>query len=312
MYQLVSQKKILMIVNPVSAGKQTGKEWPEFERLLKGNSINFDVKYTEYRGHATEITRKALENGYDLIVSVGGDGTMNEVVNGFFDNNTPIDTNACLAVFSRGTGCDFIKTIGIDKGIDAFLKILKTGNIKKLDVGEVRYEDYKKGNNTRYFLNISDLGLGGETTNRINKTAKSFKGFLSFLFNAIISIILYKNKHMEVIVDGKEVYNQRINSVMVANGKFFGGGMMIAPEAKLDDGEFDIVVLEDLSKLELIISFHLIYKGMHFNHPKVKLYKGKSVIVKSKEKVLLDIDGEQPGTTNAQFRIIDKTINVIV
>ncbi|MFZ5351119.1 MAG: diacylglycerol/lipid kinase family protein [Bacillota bacterium] len=304
--------KMLAVVNPASAGKATGKEWPDFERRLRELGFKFDAQYTERKEHAIEITREALKNGYNYIISVGGDGTMNEVLNGFFEEGVQINPDARLAVFSRGTGCDFIKSIGIKKGFDDFVQLLHRDQCKRLDIGIVTYKDYEKGVVSRYFLNISDLGLGGDTTNRINKTAKSLKGFLSFAINAILSILLFRNKHYTISIDDNLVVSERLNSVIVANGRYFGSGMEVAPLAKMDDGIFDIVVLGDLNTFELIKSFPSIYKGQHLKNPKVKVYNGKKVKVSSEPYALLDIDGEQPGMTEAEFEIIPNSINVMV
>ncbi len=303
---------IVAIVNPVSAGKATGKEWPGFEQKLREQGYEFHVWYTSRQGHATELTRKALKEGFDFIISVGGDGTMNEVVNGFFEDGRQLNPDAKLAVFSRGTGCDFIKSHGIKKGLDGFLALLSRNNCKKLDVGMVRYQDYTKGQVSRYFLNISDLGLGGDTTNRINKTSKSLKGFLSFAICAITSILLFKNKNYSVVIDDQTTIKERLNSVIVANGRYFGGGMEVAPDAEMDDGLFDVVILGNLSTLELIMSFPSIYKGKHLKNPKVKIYKAKKISVASEPEALIDIDGEQPGTTDAHFEIITQAIKVMV
>ncbi len=305
-------QKMFVVVNPVSAGKATAKEWPLYEKKLRENGFDFEVKYTEYQEHATEITRKALKEGYDYIVSVGGDGTMNEIVNGFFENNIQINPNARLAVFSRGTGCDFIKSLGIKKGFDDFLEVLKRNTSKTVDVGLTKYVDYKKGQVQRYFVNVSDIGIGGDTTYRVNRSSKALKGFLSFAINALLAILFYKNKQYSINIDDKINMNERLNSVIVANGKYFGGGMQVAPEAKLDDGEFDVVIFGNINTIELLLSFPSIYKGRHLTNPKLKIYKGKHITVKSEPAALLDIDGEQPGTTDVEFTIIPKAINVMV
>lgn len=304
--------KAFFVVNPVSAGKKTIKEWPVFEKQLRDSGYAFDWTYTEYPEHASMITREVLKSGYDLVVSVGGDGTMNEVINGFFENGSPINKEAKLAVFSRGTGCDFIRSFGIKKGFDEFLKILERNKIQELDVGMVRFCTESGQNLSRYFLNISDVGLGGETSRRVNKTKKHLKGFLAFLIGAMLTILKYRNKHIVLEIDGQAVRNEKTNSVIVANAKYFGGGMLISPESVPSDGILDIIVIGDFNTFELIRDFHLIYNGKHLTHPKVFHYKGKKIKVTSEPAALLEVDGEQPGITTAEFDIVPNAVKVLV
>lgn len=305
-------EKIFVIVNPVSANKSTAREWPQFEKVLLAAGYELDTAQTERPGHATELARKALEAGYKTVMSVGGDGTMNEVVNGFFREGRPLAEDARLVVFSRGTGCDFIRTLGIKKGIEDLLAVLGRNEARKVDVGRVVFVDASGEKITRYFMNVADIGIGAETANRVNKHSKWLKGFLSFMLGAVSTIILYRNKVFEVAIDDETVLKERLNSVIVANGRYFGGGMKVAPEAIMDDGLYDIIVLGDLSKLELIRSFPLIYDGRHLSHPKVKQYRGKKVRVKSGGKGLIEVDGEIPGIDDAEFEILPGALNILV
>ncbi|MHB1393860.1 MAG: diacylglycerol/lipid kinase family protein [Clostridia bacterium] len=305
-------EKMFVIVNPVSSNKATAKEWPQFKKVLLDSGYEFEAALTERPGHATELTKQALKAGYKTIMSVGGDGTMNEVINGFFEDDKPIAEDSKLAVFSRGTGCDFIKTLGIKKGIEDLLIVLDRNETKKVDVGRVDFIDTVGKTVTRYFLNVADIGIGAETANRVNNHSKLLKGFLSFMLGAVSTIILYRNKDFEVVIDDETVLNARMNSVIVANGRYFGGGMKVAPEALMDDGVFDIIILGDLSKLDLIKSFPLIYDGRHLSHPKVKMYRGSRVKVSSGGKGLIEVDGEIPGSDDAEFKLLPKALNILV
>jgi diacylglycerol kinase (ATP) len=304
--------KIFFIVNPVSAGKKTLKEWPSFEKHLKENGYKFDWIFTEYPEHATIITREVIKSGYNLVVSVGGDGTMNEVLNGFFENGNIINSDAKLAVFARGTGCDFIRSFGIKRGFENFVKVLEKNEVQKLDVGKVSFLHTSGQSVTKYFLNISDVGLGGETTRRVNKTKKHLKGFLAFLIGAMLTILKYRNKTIKLEIDGEVVKNERINSVIVANAKYFGGGMYISPNSEVNDGLLDIIVIGDFKTLELIRDFHLIYNGKHLTHQKICHYKAKKVKITSEPVALLEFDGEQQGTTPAEFEIIHQAVKVLI
>jgi diacylglycerol kinase (ATP) len=304
--------KMFFIVNPVSAGRKTLKEWPVFENHLKEKGYKFDWIYTDYPEHATIITREVIKSGYDLIVSVGGDGTMNEILNGFFENGLIINSEVKLAVFARGTGCDFIRSFGIKRGFEDFVKILEKNEVQKLDVGKVSFNHASEQVVTKYFLNISDVGLGGETTRRVNKTKKHLKGFLAFLIGAMLTILKYRNKTIKLEIDGKVIKNEKINSVIVANAKYFGGGMYISPNSEVNDGLLDIIVIGDLNTFELIRDFHLIYNGKHLTHQKISHYKAKKVKITSEPIALLEFDGEQQGTTPAEFDIIHQAVKVLI
>ncbi|TGE36947.1 diacylglycerol kinase family lipid kinase [Desulfosporosinus fructosivorans] len=291
------------IVNPQSANGNTKKRWPEYsKRLIKGG-YRLDFAYTTEPGDATRITQRKLKEGYTHIMAVGGDGTMNEVVNGFFSNGQLINPEAELALFSHGTGGDLIRTLLISRGIESFLDTLGRGHKRLIDVGEVLFQDEQGQQTQRYFLNVADVGLGGETVARVNKQSKLLGGKVSFLIGSVLSILRYRNKFMSCKIDGKLVFEGRLNSIMVANGRYIGGGMMIAPHAELDDGLFDVVILGDFSKLMLLRHLPKLYKGTHLEIPGVTVHRGRSVVITSIEKALLDIDGEQPGQAPLKFSL---------
>lgn len=305
-------EKMFIIVNPASANRTTGKEWSWYEKVLLDSGFEFETGLTERPGHATELARQALKSGYKTIMSVGGDGTMNEVVNGFFENSRPIARDSRLVVFSRGTGCDFIKSLGIKNSIEDLLAVLARNQAKQIDIGKVSFAGTEEETITRYFLNVADIGIGAETANRVNKHSKRMKGFLSFMLGAVSTIILYKNKDFDVVIDDEIVLSERMNSVIVANGNYFGGGMKVAPEAKMDDGVFDIIIFGDLSKVDLIRSFPLIYDGKHLSHPKLKYYRGSRLKVSSGGKGLIEVDGEIPGNDDAEFELLPKALEILV
>jgi len=304
--------KIYIVVNPVSANKTTAKEWPGYEKALSDAGFEFEAVLTEYPGHAAELTRKAIKLGFKTIMSVGGDGTMNEVVNGFFENDRLIDENSRLVVFSRGTGCDFVRSLGINRNIEDLLAILKRNREKQIDVGRLSLVRTEGNMPARYFLNVADTGIGAETANRVNMHSKRLSGFLSFMLGTLSTVVLYKNKNFEVVIDDNIHLNGIMNSVIVANGKYFGGGMMVAPDAVMDDGVFDIIILGNLSKPDIIKSFPLIYKGKHMNHPKLKYYRGSKVKVTSGGKGLIEVDGEIPGRADAVFELMPKALKILI
>lgn len=306
------RSNILAIVNPASAAKSTGKLWPDIYKKFIDNNINMDYVYTQYPEHATDLSKKAILDGYQIILSVGGDGTLNEIINGFFINGKLINKEVRLLILSMGTGCDFIKTLGLSKLPEDVITVLKRGVQKKCDIGMCKFTKYDGSIGERYFINVSDVGLGGNTTFRVNKASKILKGFLSFLIGALISILFYRNKLFEINLDNSITIKEKLNSVFICNGKYFGGGMKIAPDALIDDKLFNVYILGDLTKIELFYNFPLIYKGEHIKNPKIKEYKAKYIKVSCKEDALIEIDGEQPGKAQAEFFMLEDYINILI
>ncbi len=301
-----------LIVNPLSANGSTGRLWNQLRGAIEVHVGKADFAFTTSANHATTLARQALHEGFDLIVAVGGDGTLNEVVNGFFEGGSLINPNAALAVIPRGTGCDFVKTAGISKDTSEAARIMCGKTIKKCDVGHLTCADGNGGNIERYFINIADFGIGGETVERVNTTTKAFGGFLSFFYGAVSTLLTYKSKEVHIRVDETYQGETLINNVVVANGQYFGGGMQVAPHAILDDGWFDILIIEHMGRIESLANITKLYKGAHLGHPKIKFMRGKSLFAESSERVLLDVEGEQVGMLPVRFDLIPAAINVKV
>ena len=251
--------------------------------------------------------------GYEMIVSMGGDGTNNEVINGFFENGAPIRPDAVLAVLPMGTGGDFVKTIGIPKVLDEALPFLAGTATTPCDAGHLTYFRHDGAPAEMYFLNIADFGMGGEIVHRVNNTTKLLRGFLSFLWGTVRTAASYKDKHVRLVVDGKDIGEHIIRNVVIANGRYFGGGMHIAPEAEIDDGLFDILILRKTTVAQGVKVLRMIYSGEILNCKEfVEFHRGRRLDADSSETVLLDVDGEQPGRIPSSFTIIPKPIRLKV
>jgi len=300
------------IVNPASANGSTERLWNRLEQVISKEMGRIDVCFTTASGQAGGLARKALEEGFEMVVAVGGDGTVNEVVNGFFDSGSPVNPDAVLGVISRGTGSDFIKTLGIPKKIEAAARTLCGRAVKKCDAGRVISTGPDGEQMERHFINIADFGVGGEAVERVNNTTKAFGGFVSFLYGTLATLVTYKGKRVRIKVDDDFETEKPINTVVIANGQYFGGGMWVAPNAKVDNGLFDVLILDDMSFLESLLNIPRLYKGTHVEHPKVKCLRGKTVVAESDEVVLIDVEGEHGGRLPARFEIIPNSINVKV
>lgn len=304
--------KTFAVVNLRSANGRTEKLWPDIKQALSGSIGNFELAFTTGPYTAPDITRQAIKSGFNRIISVGGDGTLNEVVNGFFEKDKPVNPQAVLGVISMGTGADFIKTMGIPKPYQDAVKIIKQANTRTLDTGKIKFVSHDGHKTIRYFINIADAGIGGETVDRVNRTTKAFGGFISFLWGTIMTLITYKNKNITITLDNAKPYDAEINMLTIANCQFFGGGMHIAPKATPDDGMFDIVTIGKAGFIDFLRNSSKIYKGTHINDPMVGYTHARHVELTSEDRVLLDVDGEQPGMLPAAFDILPATIKVIV
>lgn len=303
--------KTAVVVNPSSANGRTGKHWPEIERQLRSVLGDFTAFATKRPGHAVDLTRKAIQDGHDLVVSVGGDGTHCEVVNGFFEGNLPVDPAAAMAIFPHGTGSDLARGMGVRK-IDDALAMLKSRALTKVDVGRVTLTLPHGGTLVRYFLNVADFGIGGAVAERVNGQTKRFGPFLTFLYAVLRTLLTFRNPQVSIQIDG-ELFQTRTINVIVANGQYYGGGIHVARDARMDDGQFEIYVLGDIRLLTALRYLHTFYLGTYLQYPHlVKRYVGTRVVAQSDERVLLNLDGEQPGQLPAAIELLPAALPFIV
>ena len=278
----------------------------------------FDVVFTDKSGHAMALVRKALSDGYKLVLSGGGDGTLNECVNGFFDPDThrPIVGDAAIGLLSGGTGGDFRKTIGIASTDDA-LAALKARKIVLADVGRVTYRAHGASAadpaSVRYFINIASFGLSGLVDRHVT-SLKQWGGKVAYYGATLMSLWGWRNPRVTLTLDGERLPPRPIVTVAVGNGRYFGGGMKICPDARIDSGHFDVTALGDFSRLELLLASRNLYTGHHVYDPRVFVRSARVVDAHAEPnvEVQLDIDGEPLGILPARFEVIPGAISVVV
>jgi YegS/Rv2252/BmrU family lipid kinase len=243
---------------------------------------------------------------------VGGDGTLNEVVNGFFRNSAPIPTSTKLAMVPVGTGGDFRRTLRIPLDTKQAVEILRSGMVRRLDAGCVTYTTDDGATGVRHFINIADAGLGGDVVFQMGNGTKRF-GSAAYTLGGLRALMSYRNKPMTVDVDGSVYDLNKAQQVVVANCQFFGGGMQMAPSASPTDGVFDVVLIKNAGKIETMRGMNDFRAGKHLdqNNPKMELMYGKRVSVTSPEKVRIDLDGEAVGFLPALFEIQPGAIEFI-
>jgi len=304
--------KTKFIVNPRSAAGRTGREWNEILQLVGqtfGNDA--DADFTEGPMHAVHLARESIKTGYDRIIAVGGDGTINEVLNGFFENDQLLRDDVALGVLEMGTGADFVKSINMPIQWEEAIPYLKKSTPQKVDVGKATFQSTQAKTVTRYFINICDFGIGGAVVERVNRTTKRFGGKASFLWSILITLLQYKNQEIQYKLDDAEWLSGRFNNFIIANGRYFGGGLNPAPDALLDDGVFDIVFFGDIGRIDATMNLSKLRKGTHLNHPKLSLTQAKTIEAKSENPVYIDMDGEFVGMLPVRVEILPQKLNLL-
>ncbi len=252
-----------------------------------------------------ELARAAVEGGATLVVAVGGDGTLNEVVNGV------VDSGVELAMLPLGTGMDFVRTHGIPTRFDDAVRVAVDGETRTIDAGRVRYRSWSGEEEDRFFANVGSVGMSGAVAQRANGMSKALGGRVTFFYALTRVFLAWQNTEVTVRLDDTE-RRARMHDVIVANGVWHGGGMMLAPDARPDDGLFDVVLIGDVSKVDFLTTAPKIYKGRHVDHPKVEVLRSARVEVDSDERLPLEVEGEQPGTTPAVFEVVPGAIRLRV
>ncbi len=303
-------EKWLVIVNPNAGNGKGKKDWGRISGLLKENSLPFTVKFTEKKGHAIDLTLEYIKTGFRKIITVGGDGTLNEVVNGVFLTGVCPTIDISLAMIPVGTGNDWGKMFGIPPEYKKAIEIIRDNKLMLHDVGLVSYYEgtvHKK----RYFINIAGLGFESVVVRRTNiQKDKGHSGKLIYFYNLLMSLLSYKNTKARLIVDG-ETINADVFSLNVGNGRYCGGGMRQTPDALPDDGILDVTVINGMGKFEIIRNLKILYDGTILSHPKVDGYKCRNIKVSSGSLLYVEADGESLGHTPAEFSIIPAGINIV-
>ena len=297
-----------LIVNPVAGAGKTAKKWPQIMGLLQNMGLNFEHDITEAPGHARELAKAAAEKGYELVVSVGGDGTINEVVNGLYDTGNMAEVT--LGIIATGTGHDYIRTIGIPWAYQEACKCLQNPGKFAADLGVVEY--FSGGQMVkRLFVNFAGLGFDAEVVKTTTQKYKALSSTASYLTGLFAALFFYQNKKVILTMDG-EATERKVCTVLVSNGKYGGGGMLAAPEADLTDGLLDVLIIGNISKPDLLWSLPRVYKGTHLTHPKVSLKKAREVEIQSTEAISLQADGELLGGLPARFYVLPGALNVAI
>lgn len=328
--------RTFVIANPEASAGDVREEWPLMERLLRANLDELDYAFTEGPGHATLLAREALRSGWEMVVSVGGDGTLNEVINGFFEDTdpkqqfeldgdgwlidrnaepTPINPDAVLGHLPLGTGGDFRRSVGFMGGYAETVEQLRGRHTRTIDIGQMGYVDHRGQVATRYFINIACAGISGLVDHFVNNSWKGLGGTTSFVWATFRAFLRWQNAEMEIRLDDTTEIRDRILNLVAASGEYFGAGMWIAPGAEVDNGEFQVVVMGDLTKSQMVRVLPMLYSGKHLGVEEITRHRARKISARTVDEdrhILLDVDGEQPGRLPAMWKVLPGAVQLKV
>lgn len=300
---------ILLVTNP-SAGRGRNAVLPRVVRALGDRGLEHTVTVTERPGHAEEIAREAVtRRGISFVVAVGGDGTVHEVVNGLVDaeSGEPVAEDLVFGAMAGGTGCDFIRTFGLDRSPERVARHLEGETVFPIDLGRVRYRGSDGEERVRLFANIAECGWGADVTAKVNRLPR-WLGRVRYPAAILTSARSMRAVPTTVTIDHTEI-SEPMTEVVVANGQFFGSGMKIAPRALPDDGTFNVQTWRT-EAADVLRNMQKARTGEHLTHPQVREYQSSTVRVTSERPHLVEADGEVLGTTPATFDVIEKVLRL--
>jgi diacylglycerol kinase (ATP) len=301
----MSESATVFLVNPASDNGATGRRWPELAHRAARLGLTGETLFSERPGHLIELARSAVDGGATLVVAFGGDGTLNEVVNGIAGRDVD------LATIPLGTGMDFGRTYGIPTKFDDAVRVALEGRPRTIDAGRVAFRTWSGEDAERWFANVGSVGMSGAVAQRANGMSKALGGKATFFYALTRVFFEWDNTDVTVRFDGQE-RRGKMHDVIVANGVWHGGGMKLAPDARSDDGAFDVVLIGDVGKVDFLTTAPKLYKGKHIGHPKIEVVRTARVEVDAAERLPIELEGEQVGTTPATFEVVPGALRIRV
>jgi YegS/Rv2252/BmrU family lipid kinase len=302
-----STERLVFLVNPASANGSTGRRWPDLEKRAGDLGLTGRSVLSRGPGELGELAARSVAEGAGLLVVVGGDGTVHEVVDGLMKAGRAAEVE--LAVLPRGTGKDFVRSLRIPRSFGDAIELARSGAAREIDVGRATYRAPDGTDAEAFFANFGGVGISGAIADRSNRTSKELGGRLSFIWATLTVFARWRSAAMTLDVDGERRSGQMFEAVAM-NGDYTAGGMWMAPEASPDDGLLDFVTIGDVTKLDFVTTFPKIYRGTHLSHPKIDLLRGRRLSVDADTPLPVVLDGEQPGTTPVTFEIVPKALRV--
>ena len=296
-----------VVVNPAAGGGRLGQIWPTLAAALERTLGPLSVLSTSRPGEGRQLAEQHLRSGATLVISAGGDGTANEVVDGLLGAGG----GPQLGVISVGTGRDFIRTLGGGKDLEGAVAALRSGRSRTIDAGRVTYRSDTGTTETRHFLNVASIGVSGPTVRAVNaaKHGRPVHAKAAFYFHTVVELMRYKPQPVRVTFDDGNVIEVTTALVVAANGRYFGGGMMVTPDARIDDGLLEALVYRAEGKLRMVLDFNKIYRGAHTTLSRVTIKRCRSFTVEPLGvPLILEADGESPGCIPAKFQVLPRAL----
>ena len=301
---------LVLIVNPRAGRGQVEKALPQVENVLRNLKLGYRIVRSTHPGHATQAARDALLNNERFLVAVGGDGTVHEVVNGMISGGLPVAPDAVLGVVAAGSGCDFVRSFGLPGDAVQAARHLAGDRIRPIDVGTLTCTDGDTAKTrTRYFVNIAEAGLGGAVVARAAGLGR-FLGGARYACGFWLTLPRFRPATAWLDADG-QAFGWRAYNVVVANCRFYGGGMQISPKSEPDDGTLDVLVMTG-PKSDAFTTLPKVYRGTHLPHRNIAELRAGRVRVDTDQPFLVEADGEILGTTPATFGVIPGAIRLKV
>jgi len=297
--------KPFLIVNPASASGRTGRHFDRVARAVTAALGDFRAVFTRRQGEAKELAREAARGGERLVVAVGGDGTASEVVDGLVDDG-PVDPEILFGFIPRGTGGDLRRSLGWPESPEDAARTLAVGCTVTCDLGRVEYEGHDGKVHRRHFVNVSSFGVSGQVVKELAHRGKWMGGKVAYMLASARSLLRYHDQRVRWRLDGGPWVEEAITAFCVCNGRYFGGGMVVAPDARMDDGLFDITIWKGLGLSDFVRRRAMLYDGTHVRLPNTERARARVVEAEpvGGAEVLLDVDGEQPGRLPARWTIV--------
>ena len=303
---------IAVIVNPRAADGRSGRRWTALRPQIEATLGPLEVFETRAPHHAIELARAALGQGARTIIAVGGDGTVSEVVNGFFENARPVAADAVLGIIPQGTGSDLCRTLGLPLEERAALEVIRRGATRRIDLESARFETLEGRPGQRLGVNIASFGMGGLVAARANRASKWLGGKALFQWTTLRTALTFRGATVRLRLDGKALPPVKISNVAVGNAQFHGAGMWACPRAVVDDGLLDVTVFRYLTLLEIVGAFPRLYNGKIYEHPKVEFHRATRVEAAADEPAYLEVDGEPVGRLPLEITVLPRALAVYV
>lgn len=303
----------LVIVNPKAGGGVSQKKWARLVGAVSDGLGEMDVQFTEAPGHASELARAAAMSRRPLVVAFGGDGTISEVAAGLLAARAAGADETDLGIIPRGTGGDFRRTLELPHDVAAAARHLKAAAAHTIDAGRAHYTAPDGQTATRHFINVASVGFSSAVAARANDSSKAFGAKAAFVGATLRTLATYQNTELLLAIDGAPPVRRKVMLAAVGNGRFFGGGMKICPEAKLDTGELSLVTVGDLSPFKVVTNLHKLFAGTHLTIDDVHGTTVRSVEIKPADasaQIPVELDGETPGHLPARFEVIPSALRL--